>query len=52
MNETMMYLCKNIMGCKLGYTQSDEITLVLTDYDTLTTEAWFDYGVQKMVMNR
>lgn len=43
-----MYLCKNIMGCKLGYTQSDEITLVLTDYDTLTTEAWFDYGVQKM----
>ena len=44
-----MYLCKNIMGCKLGYTQSDEITLVLTDYDTLTTEAWFDYGVQKMV---
>lgn len=48
MNETMMYLCKNIMGCKLGYTQSDEITLVLTDYDTLTTEAWFDYGVQKM----
>lgn len=49
MNETMMYLCKNIMGCKLGYTQSDEITLVLTDYDTLTTEAWFNYGVQKMV---
>lgn len=48
MNETMMYMCKNIMGCKLGYTQSDEITLVLTDYDTLTTEAWFDYGVQKM----
>ena len=48
MNDTMMYLCKNIMGCKFGYTQSDEITLVITDYDTLTTEAWFDYGVQKM----
>lgn len=44
----MMYLCKNIMGCKLGYTQSDEITLVLTDYDTPTSEAWFNYGVQKM----
>lgn len=48
MNSTLMYLCKNIQGCKFGYTQSDEITLVLTDYDTLTTDAWFDYGVQKM----
>lgn len=48
MNATMLYLCKNIQGCKLGYTQSDEITLVLTDYDTITTDAWFDYGVQKI----
>lgn len=48
MNETMKYLCENIQGCKLGYTQSDEITLLLTDYDTLTTDAWFGYSVQKM----
>lgn len=48
MNATMKYLCENIQGCKLGYTQSDEITLLLTDYDTLTTDAWFDYSVQKM----
>ena len=48
MNQTMKYLCENIQGCKLGYTQSDEITLLLTDYDTLTTDAWFGYGVQKM----
>ncbi len=48
MNATMKYLCENIQGCKLGYTQSDEITLVLTDYDTLTTDAWFDYNVQKI----
>lgn len=48
MNATMKYLCENIQGCKLGYTQSDEITLLLTDYDTLTTDAWFGYGVQKM----
>ena len=48
MNATMKYLCENIQGCKLGYTQSDEITLLLTDYDTLTTDAWFDYNVQKM----
>ena len=48
MNKTTKYLCENIQNCKLGYTQSDEITLLLTDYDTLTTDAWFDYSVQKM----
>ena len=48
MQETMKYLCENIQGCKLGYTQSDEITLILTDYDTLTTDAWFGYELQKM----
>jgi tRNA(His) 5'-end guanylyltransferase len=48
MNSTMKYLCENIQGCKLGYTQSDEITLLLTDYDTITTDAWFGYGTQKV----
>ena len=48
MQQTMKYLCENIQGCVLGYTQSDEITLILQDYKTLTTDAWFDYAVQKM----
>jgi len=48
MQETMKYLCKNIQGCVLGYTQSDEITLILVDYQKLTSGAWFDYEVQKM----
>lgn len=48
MQETMKYLCENIQGCVLGYTQSDEITLVLIDYHKLTTDAWFDYNVQKI----
>ena len=48
MQETMKYLCENIQGCVLGYTQSDEITLILQDYKTLTTNAWFDYEIQKM----
>lgn len=48
MQETTKYLCKNIQGCVFGYTQSDEITLILIDYQTLTTAAWFDYEVQKM----
>ena len=29
MQNTMKYLCENIQGCVFGYTQSDEITLVL-----------------------
>ena len=49
MQETMKYLCENIQGCVLGYTQSDEITLVLCDYQKLDTDAWFGYNVQKMV---
>lgn len=49
MQETMQYLCKNIQGCVLGYTQSDEITLVLVDYKDIDTCAWFDYNIQKCV---
>ena len=48
MQETMKYLCENIQGCKMGYCQSDEISLLLTDYETINTAAWFDYQVQKM----
>ncbi len=48
MQDTMKFLCENIQGCVLGYTQSDEITLVLVDYQELTTSAWFDYAVQKV----
>lgn len=48
MQETMKYLCENIQGCKMGYCQSDEISLLITDYETINTAAWFDYQVQKM----
>jgi tRNA(His) 5'-end guanylyltransferase len=48
MQETTKYLCEHIQGCVLGYTQSDEITLVLVDYKNLNSDAWFDYEVQKM----
>lgn len=49
MAETTLYLCNNIQGCKFGYTQSDEISLLITDYDNLKTNAWFDGQVQKIV---
>lgn len=48
MQETTRYLCKNIQGVKCGYTQSDEISLLLTDYDNLQTDAYFDGNIQKI----
>lgn len=48
MQETMKYLCENIQGCVLGYTQSDEISLLLVDYKNLNSSAWFDYEIQKI----
>lgn len=49
MNETAKYLCENVQGCKFGYVQSDEISLLLTDFDTITTDSWFDGNIQKIV---
>ena len=48
MQDTTLSLCKNIQGCVLGYTQSDEITLVLNDYYDINVMPWYDYEVQKM----
>ena len=48
MEATMLQLCENIQGCIFGYTQSDEITLILQDYKTIKTDAWFEYNVQKL----
>jgi tRNA(His) 5'-end guanylyltransferase len=48
MQRTTQKLCENIQGCVFGYTQSDEITLILVDYQTFNTSAWFDYEVQKI----
>ena len=48
MSETAKLLCQNISGAKLAYTQSDEISILLTDYDTLETEPWFGKNLQKM----
>lgn len=47
-DETSKVLCSEIMGCKLAYTQSDEITLILSDFDGPMTDAWFDANLQKM----
>ena len=48
MNKTAEYLCQNIQGAKFGYVQSDEISILITDYDDIDTHAWFDANLQKM----
>lgn len=48
MQETAKALCEKIQGCKLAYVQSDEISLLLIDYENIDTCAWFDYNIQKM----
>ena len=46
--ETAKYLCENIENVKCSYQQSDEISLLLTDYDNIGTQAWFNKNLQKM----
>ena len=48
MDATTKFLCENIQGAKMGYVQSDEISILVTDYDDLSTHAWFDNNLQKM----
>lgn len=40
--------CKQVQGCKMAYYQSDEISFLLTDYDQLDTDAWFNYNQSKI----
>lgn len=47
--ETSKYLVENIVGCRMAYHQSDEISLLLTNYEKLTTQSWFDNNLQKLV---
>jgi tRNA(His) guanylyltransferase len=48
MDDTAIALCEQIQGAKMAFVQSDEITILITDYETIKTAAWFDYNVQKM----
>lgn len=49
MDAAMLALCREAQGCTFGYVQSDEISVVLGDFGTINTDAWFDGNLQKMV---
>jgi tRNA(His) 5'-end guanylyltransferase len=46
--KTTQYLCENIQNARLGYVQSDEISILMIDYNKFTTSAWFDNNIQKI----
>lgn len=48
MDATTKFLCEKISGCKLGYVQSDEISLILSDKDSIETQPWFGNNLQKL----
>ena len=49
MVETALAVISDIQGCNFCYSQSDEISFLLTDYRTISTEAWFGYDARKMI---
>lgn len=48
MDAAIIALLYNIQGVVFAYTQSDEISILLTDFEKPTTSAWFDGNIQKM----
>lgn len=48
MSASALHLASEMQGCKFAYVQSDEASFVLTDYDKLTTDAWFGYNQSKV----
>ena len=42
-------VCREIQGFKLAFVQSDEVSILATDYDELDTQGWFDYNISKIL---
>ena len=53
MDDTASYVCANVQGAKLAYVQSDEITIVITNFkveggEVLKGSSFFDYRLCKL----
>jgi len=48
MQNTMLELCKELQGAAFGYQQSDEISILLTDFSTAQTQAAYNGSLQKL----
>lgn len=43
------YVATQMQGFKAAYVQSDEATFLLTDYDDINTQGWFNYNLSKII---
>jgi tRNA(His) 5'-end guanylyltransferase len=49
MDAAALALCKEIAGAKFAFVQSDEISVLATDFEDEGSQAWFDGNIQKWV---
>ena len=49
MENTAKYLLENIPGAQCAYHQSDEISILVTNYQLSNREPWFDNNINKIV---
>lgn len=48
MDNAIIAMLPQLQGVAFAYTQSDEISILLTDFATENTDAWFDGNIQKI----
>ncbi len=49
LNKAAQKLLRHVAGQQFAYIQSDEVSILVTDFETIQTEAWFDNNLQKIV---
>ena len=49
MREGALGVAEDMQGFKAAYVQSDEATFLMTDYDDINTQGWFNYNLSKIV---
>lgn len=47
-DNAIIAMLPQVQGAVFAYTQSDEISILLTDFNEINTSAWFDGNVQKI----
>ena len=48
MDEVGLALCQGCAGAEMAFVQSDEVSVLLTDFRKIDTHAWFDGNLQKL----
>jgi tRNA(His) 5'-end guanylyltransferase len=49
LDQSALYACQQMIGCRFAYGQSDEYSFLLTDVEGEKAPLWFDGNVQKIV---